>query len=369
VEREKYPSPRALATGLALGPGLGIGRLFGPGPENREEHMKFAVIGGGAWGTTLANLLAKNGRPTTLWVREPEVAAKIKATRINEWYLPGITLDPSLAATTDLAQAVDGAEAFLLTAPSQFFRNTLRDLLPLAPKKPVCVCANKGIELDSLMTMSQVVEDVLGPIKPRFAMLSGPSFAIEVAKGMPTAVSLGCADKKLGKALQAEFSNEHFRVYTNPDFRGVELGGAFKNIIAIAAGVADGLGFGSNARAALITRGLAEMGRLGAALGAQPATLNGLSGMGDLVLTCTGELSRNRQVGLKLGQGRKLMDILKESRSVAEGVKTTESVHALGKKLKVELPITEQVFAVLYAGKDPKQAVKELMGRGLKGEM
>jgi glycerol-3-phosphate dehydrogenase (NAD(P)+) len=369
VEKEKYPSPRALATGLALGPGLGIGRGFGLRPTAGEDNMKFAVIGGGAWGTTLANLLARNGRSATLWVREPEVAAKIKTTRVNEWYLPGIALDPSLAVSADLAQAAGAAEVFLLTVPSQFFRNTLRDLLPLLPKRPVCVCANKGIELDSLMTMSQVVDDVLGPIKPRFAMLSGPSFAIEVAKGMPTAVSLGCADRKLAKSLQQAFSNDFFRVYTNLDFRGVELGGAFKNIIAIAAGVADGLGFGSNARAALITRGLAEMGRLGAALGAQPATLNGLSGMGDLVLTCTGELSRNRQVGLKLGQGRKLMDILKESRSVAEGVKTTEAVHALGKKLKVELPITEQVFAVLYSGKDAKQAVKELMSRGLKGEM
>lgn len=331
--------------------------------------MKIAVIGGGAWGTTLANVLAKKGSPTALWVREMEVVAKINATRENEWYLPGTKLHPSLEVSSDMAHVTSMADAFLFAVPSQFYRSVLGQFRPLLPRKPVCVCANKGIELDSLMTMSQVTENVLAPLKPRFAMLSGPSFAFEVSREMPTALVLGCADKKLAKDLQAVFSTDYLRVYTNPDFRGVELGGAFKNIIAIAAGVSDGLGFGFNARAALITRGLAEMGRLGKALGAQPATLTGLSGMGDLVLTCTGELSRNRTVGLKLGQGRKLMDILDEMRAVAEGVKTTEAVHALGRKLDVELPITEQVYQILYQEKDPRDAVKELMGRGLKGEM
>lgn len=330
--------------------------------------MNVAVVGGGAWGTTLANTLAKKGLPTALWVREMEVVAKINATRENSWYLPGITLHDSLDVTGDLAAAASAAVQ-LFAVPSQFFRSVLGQFKPLLPRKPVCVCANKGIELDSLMTMSQVVEDVLGPLKPRFAMLSGPSFAYEVSREMPTALVLGCADKKLARELQAAFSTDYLRVYTNPDFRGVELGGAFKNIIAIAAGVADGLGFGSNARAALITRGLAEMARLGKAMDAQPATLTGLSGMGDLVLTCTGELSRNRTVGLKLGQGHMLMDILQDMRAVAEGVKTTEAVHALGKKLHVELPITDQVYQVLYQGKDAREAVKELMGRGLKGEM
>lgn len=331
--------------------------------------MKVAVVGGGAWGTTLANALAKKGVTTSLWVREMEVVAKINATRENEWYLPGVRLHDALEVTGDMAHTAASADVLLFATPSQFYRSVLGHFKPLLPRKPVCVCANKGIELDTLMTMSQVTEDVLGPLKPRFAMLSGPTFAFEVSREMPTAIVLGCADKKLAKELQAAFSTDYLRVYTNPDFRGVELGGAFKNIIAIAAGVADGLGFGSNARAALITRGLAEMGRLGRAMGAQPATLTGLSGMGDLVLTCTGELSRNRTVGLKLGQGRKLMDILKEMRAVAEGVKTTEAVHALGKKLDVELPITDQIYQVLYHDKDPREAVKELMTRDLKGEM
>ncbi len=331
--------------------------------------MKVAVVGGGAWGTTLANALAKKGVATTMWVREMEVVAKINATRENEWYLPGVKLDKRLEVTGDMAHAAASADVLLFVTPSQHYRSVLGSFKPLLPARPVCVCANKGIELDSLMTMSQVTEDVLGPLKPRFAMLSGPTFAFEVSREMPTAIVLGCADKKLAKELQATFSTDYLRVYTNPDFRGVELGGAFKNIIAIAAGVADGLGFGSNARAALIPRGRAERGRRGRALGGDPATLTGLSGMGDLVLTCTGELSRNRTVGVKLGRGQKLMDILKEMRAVAEGVKTTEAVHSLGRKLKVEIPITDQVYQVLYKDKDPKTAVKELMARGLKGEM
>ncbi|MDY7000296.1 MAG: NAD(P)H-dependent glycerol-3-phosphate dehydrogenase [Thermodesulfobacteriota bacterium] len=330
--------------------------------------MKIAVIGGGAWGTTLANVFAKKGLDTRLWVRERKVVAEIKAKRENSWYLPKITLHESLVVSADLGQVTDGADYFLFTVPSQFFRSVLLQCQKLLPKKPVVICANKGIELETLMTMSQVVMDVLGALKPRFAMLSGPSFAFEVSREMPTAVTLGCAEKKLAAKLQETLATQYLRVYTNTDFRGVELGGAFKNIIAIAAGVADGLGFGSNARAALITRGLAEMGRLGKALGAEPATFMGLSGMGDLVLTCTGELSRNRQVGLLLGKGQKLMEILKDMKAVAEGVKTTEAVHALGKKLKVELPITGQVFQVLYEDKDPTLAVRELMTRALKGE-
>jgi len=198
-------------------------------------------------------------------------------------------------------------------------------------------------------------------------VLSGPSFAHEVAQGLPTTVSLGCADKKLGKELQALFSTDSFRVYTNEDFLGVELGGALKNVMAIAAGISDGLGFGYNARAALITRGLAEMSRLGKVMGAKAKTFMGLSGMGDLVLTCTGDLSRNRQVGMKLGQGRKLKDILAETKTVAEGVRTTESVHFLARNLGVELPLTEQVYRILYEDKDPSQAVRDLMSRELKG--
>jgi len=330
--------------------------------------MRFAVLGGGSWGTTLANLLAKQGHETRLWVREQELLAEIVSKRENTWYLPGHKLHEKLEVSIDSTAVLKDAEVFLFAIPSQFFRSSLVAMREHLPKKPVVLCANKGIELNTLYTMSQVVEEVLASLKPRFAMLSGPSFAVEVTRELPTAVTLGCVDKKLATMLQEALASDYFRVYTNPDFRGVELGGAIKNIIAIAAGIADGLGFGSNARAALITRGLAEMSRLGVAMGAKPATFMGLSGMGDLVLTCTGELSRNRQVGLRLGKGQKLLDILGQMKMVAEGVKTTEAVHDLGKKLGVDLPITEQVYAVLYQGKDAETAVRELMARELKQE-
>ena len=330
--------------------------------------MRFAVLGAGSWGTTLANVLAKNGHETRLWVREKELLAEIRSKGENTWYMPGIPLHEDLTASMDQAQVLEDVEVVLCTIPTQYFRQALKDMLDLLPKRPVLLCANKGIELGTHMTISQLVEDVAGHLKPRFAMLSGPSFALEVCREMPTAVSLGCADKKLAASLQEGISTHYFRVYTNSDYRGVEIGGAVKNIIAIAAGIADGLGFGSNARAALITRGLAEMSRLGVALGANQATFMGLSGMGDLVLTCTGELSRNRQVGLRLGQGQRLMDILNQMKMVAEGVKTTEAVHELAQTRKVDLPITEQVYKVLYQDKDPEAAVSELMGRDLKGE-
>lgn len=330
--------------------------------------MRITIIGGGAWGTTLADMYAKNGLPVRLFVREHSIEVDIAEKRENTWYLPGVKLSENLEVTSDPAKAAEDAEVFLWTVPTQFFRDALKRFLPHLPKKPLIVCANKGIELETLMTMSQVVEDTLGELKPRFAMLSGPSFAFETAKGMPTAVALGCADKKTAGDLQETLSTPFFRVYTSTDVRGVELGGAVKNVIAIAAGVADGLGFGSNARAALITRGLAEMARLGKAMGARAETFQGLSGLGDLVLTCTGDLSRNRQVGLKLGKGMALMDILGDMKAVAEGVKTTESLHALGKKLGVELPITEHVYKVLYENEDPREAVVSLMGRELKAE-
>lgn len=330
--------------------------------------MRFAVIGAGSWGTTLANMLAKNGQEVRLWVREQSLLSEIRTKGENSWYLPGMKLAPSLVASCDAPQVMEGVDYILVVVPSQFMRGVLESMIRYFPKKPVIVCASKGIELGTMATMSQVVAESLASLKPRFAMLSGPSFAFEVGRDMPTAVSLGCEDKKLAKELQQALSSENFRVYTNPDYRGVELGGAIKNIIAIAAGISDGLGFGSNARAALITRGLAEMSRLGAAMGADPKTFMGLSGMGDLVLTCTGELSRNRQVGLRLGKGQKLLDILGQMKMVAEGVKTTEAVHALGQNLSIELPITEQVYLVLYQGKDPAVAVRELMTRDLKAE-
>ncbi|MFZ5426909.1 MAG: NAD(P)H-dependent glycerol-3-phosphate dehydrogenase [Thermodesulfobacteriota bacterium] len=330
--------------------------------------MKVTVIGGGSWGTTLADLLAHKGIDVTIWVREMELLAEIKSKGENTWYMPGVKLSPNLQATMDLDQACAGKDIFLMCVPCQFMRSVLGEMRGMLPKNPALVCANKGIELDTGKTMSEVCEDVMGGMKHRFAVLSGPSFAYEVIRRMPTAVALGCKDKDLAKQVQELFAADYFRVYTNKDVKGVELGGAVKNIIAIAAGVADELGFGSNARAALITRGLAEMSRLGAKLGADPKTFMGLSGLGDLVLTCTGDLSRNRQVGRRLARGQKLMDILGEMKMVAEGVKTTQALHGLARKIKVELPITEQVHAILYEDKDPAQAVRDLMTRALKEE-
>jgi len=330
--------------------------------------MRIAVIGGGSWGTTLANLLATNGHPTSLWLREQKLMAEMRSRRENSWYLPGIQLHESLQVHSEMERATRDATAFLFAVPTQFFRSVLGQVREFMPKKPVIIGANKGIEVGSLSTISEIVAQELAALKPHFAMLSGPSFAREVALQQPTAVALGCSDKKTCKELQAMFSNDHFRVYTSPDVRGVELGGAVKNIIAIASGIADGQGFGANARAGLISRGLTEMSRLGKAMGANPQTFMGLAGLGDLVLTCTGELSRNRQVGLRLGKGQKLVDILGDMKMVAEGVKTTEAVHDLGQKLHVDMPITEQTYQVLYKDKDPRTAVRDLMTRELKEE-
>ncbi|WP_029893406.1 NAD(P)H-dependent glycerol-3-phosphate dehydrogenase [Desulfohalovibrio reitneri] len=330
--------------------------------------MRVAVIGAGSWGTTLADLLARNGHEARLWVRERDLLSEIRNKGENTWYMPGVKLNENVRPYQETGKVMEGADAYLLAVPSQFLRQILTDKREHFAKNPVVICASKGIERGSLATMSQVVDEALSSLKPRFAMLSGPSFAFEVIRGLPTAVALGCADKKLAPQLQAAFSNDTFRVYTNPDVRGVELGGAIKNVIAIAAGVSDGLGFGSNARAALITRGLAEMTRLAAAMGGKRETFMGLAGMGDLVLTCTGELSRNRQVGLRLGKGQTLLDILDEMKMVAEGVKTTEAVYELGKRHNVELPITETVHGVLNHDRDPKEAVAALMARELKQE-
>ena len=330
--------------------------------------MRVAVIGAGAWGTTLANLFAANERDTLLWVREPELAQEMRTTGINSVFLPDHPVHPDLAIESDPAKALAGRDVFIMVVPSQFTRSTLASFAPLLPQSPIIVCASKGIELDTMAPMSLVVTEALAGKNPRYASLSGPSFADEVSRGVPTTVSLGCEDPSLGAELQALLSTPLFRVYTTTDFRGVELGGAVKNIIAIAAGIADGLNYGHNTRAALITRGLAEISRLGAAMGANERTFMGLSGMGDLVLTCTGDLSRNRQVGLKLGRGMKLDQIVGEMKAVAEGVKTAKSVHTLANTIGVEMPITAEIFAILYEGKDPANAVRDLMSRDLKQE-
>ncbi len=329
--------------------------------------MKIAVLGAGAWGTTLANTLAKKGLDTHLWVREQELCDEMQNTGYNSVFLPDFKLCEKLKCNSDPQSVLGGADYYIIVIPSQFMRDALAKLKPYFPENPAVVCASKGIELKTGAPMSQLVKEALEGLNPRYGHISGPTFAYELSAELPTSIVLGCDDKELSKEVQELFSTAYLRVYTNPDYRGVELGGAIKNIMAIAAGMADGLKFGHNARAALITRGIAEMSRLGVAMGAQCSTFMGLSGMGDLVLTCTGDLSRNRQVGLKLGQGLKLSEILK-MRMVAEGVKTTESVHFLAQKIGVELPITEQVYKILYEDKDPATAVRDLMQRDLKAE-
>lgn len=328
--------------------------------------MRTVVLGGGSWGTALANLMATQGYKTAIWMRDEKTAEGINKKHENARYLKGLKLAPALRACTDPAAAFEEAELCIMAVPCQSARGALRALAPhFAPGLPV-VCVSKGIELASLKPMSEVVAEELP--QARYAILSGPSFAAEVTRGLPTAVSIGCAEKTLAEELRAVFSCETFRAYSSRDVIGVEMGGALKNVIAIAAGVSDGLGFGYNARAALITRGLAEITRLGLALGALPGTFMGLSGMGDLVLTCTGELSRNRQVGLKLAEGKALDKIVSEMSMVAEGVKTTEAAVALGDKLGVDLPIAASVQALLAGELSAVDAVKLLMGRALKEE-
>ncbi len=330
--------------------------------------MKIAIIGAGSWGTALSNLLANKGLYVSLWVRERELYEELIEKKENTWFLPGFKLNKRINFSLSLSDTVKNTKYILIVVPSQFVRDILKKLRPYLEQNPIIICASKGIEILSLKPMSSVVYEELKDKKPVYAILSGPSFAKEVAKELPTAVTVGCEDIETAKKLQELFSTPTFRVYTNKDYIGVELGGAVKNVIAIAAGICDGLGFGTNARAALITRGLAEMSRLGKAMGADEKTFMGLSGLGDLVLTCTGQLSRNRQLGLKIAKGENIDDILKNTKMVTEGVTTTKALYLLGKQKKIELPITEQIYKVLYEGKDPKEAAKDLMTRGLKEE-
>ncbi len=332
-------------------------------------HETIGVIGAGSWGTTLADLLAKKGHAVTLWAYEPELVREMTETGMNSMFLPGIRLSPRLGFTNSLEEAVAGKRVILVVAPSQVVRSVIATALPAISADAVIVSASKGIELGTLMTVSQIYEELLPEALFRnFAVLSGPSFAREVAQEMPTAVVAAAADELVAAFVQKVFTTNLFRVYTNTDIVGVELGGAIKNVIALAAGISDGLGFGYNTRAALITRGLAEMTRLGRAMGARSETFAGLAGMGDLVLTCTGDLSRNRTVGMKLGQGMSLSAILGEMRMVAEGVKTTESARNLARRLGVDMPITEKVYSILYEEKPARAAVVELMTRDLKAE-
>ncbi len=333
--------------------------------------MDIGVVGAGSWGTALADLLARIGHRVTLWAYESDLVLRMRETKENDLYLPDISLHEELEFTNSLAEVVKGKELILLVPPSQLMRQILRQLLLHLEDGRILVSASKGIENESLMTMSQVISEELKAAgrKADLAFLSGPSFAREVARGLPTAVVVAAEDVAIAELVQKVFSGEFFRVYTNSDVIGVEFGGSLKNVMALAAGIADGLGFGSNTRAALITRGLSEMTRLGVAAGAERQTFAGLAGMGDLVLTCTGDLSRNRSVGLELGRGRSLQDILAGMNMVAEGVKTTISTYQLAAKLKVSAPITEQVYKILEEGKDPHQAVTDLLDRSLKSEV
>jgi glycerol-3-phosphate dehydrogenase (NAD(P)+) len=333
------------------------------------EPTRLAVIGAGAWGTTLANLLAEKGYAITLWVREPALAARMAQDRVNAAYLPDVPIHPGVTPTSDLATAAREVEMFVSVVPSHGVREVWQALAALLPAKAVLVSATKGIEAKSLLTMSQVLQNTVPSEKHvDIAVLSGPSFAREVSQHMPTAVVAAAIDRAVAEVVQRVFSTPVFRVYTNTDVLGVELGGALKNVMAIAAGVCDGLRFGYNTRAALITRGLAEMGQLGMAMGARAQTFAGLSGMGDLVLTCTGDLSRNHTVGVQLGQGKRLPDILRHMRAVAEGVTTAGSAVGLGTKYQVEMPIAEQVYALLHGRVTPREAVTALMTRTLKQE-
>jgi len=336
----------------------------------KDEILRVGVIGAGSWGTALANLLAGKGVDVHLWVREEEVFNQIKKEHVNSTFLPGVELDSRLKPVQTFDEALFERELLLMAVPSHVFREVLTHLRPCLRKGMSFITATKGIENDTLMIMSQVAADILPEeYMADFSSLDGPSFAKEVSKKLPTAVTIACADLGHAERLQRLFNTEFFRVYVSQDVIGVQLGGALKNVIAIAAGAADGLEFGLNARAALITRGLAEITRLGTAMGANPHTFAGLAGMGDLVLTCTGDLSRNRTVGFKIGKGLSLKEITGSMNMVAEGVKTTRSTYELAKKTGVDMPITTQVYQILYEGKNPKAAVKELMGRELKAEL
>jgi glycerol-3-phosphate dehydrogenase (NAD(P)+) len=328
-----------------------------------------AVLGAGAWGTALAKVLSDKGERVSLWTFPPELADEINESHQNARFLPGITLPLEIDVTPDLDRALADATMVVLVVPSHAVREVILRAKGAIPREATVVSAAKGIENDSLMLMREVVLDVMGPeLDPRVAVLSGPSFAHEVAVGLPTAVVVASSSADVARAVQERFANDRLRVYTSDDPVGVELGGALKNVIAIAAGACDGLGYGHNSRAALITRGLAEIVRLSMAKGGNALTLAGLAGLGDLVLTCTGEQSRNRTVGVEMGRGRKLPDVLSRLGHVAEGVRTAKSAYDLGHKFNVEMPITTEVYRVLYEGKSAKQAVADLMARALKPE-
>ena len=333
---------------------------------------RIAIVGAGAWGTALSIALGRKGTHCIrLWAHEKEVQTSISSRRVNEIFLPGEALPESVSVTGDFEQALDGAEIVVSVMPSQHCRRVFEQMRPFVTPDMLFVSATKGLEETTLLRMTEVIGSVLASNgrQPRIGALSGPSFAKEVARGDPTAITIASTDGALAETVQREFSDPRFRVYTNDDVTGVELGGALKNTVAIAAGICDGVGLGHNSVAALITRGLAEITRLVVACGGRQETMAGLAGLGDLVLTCTGGLSRNRSVGVQLGRGRKLPEIIAAMRGmVAEGVFTTHAALGLARSRNVEMPITAQMDAILNRGKSPKEAIQELMTRSAKSE-
>ena len=332
--------------------------------------VKIGVVGAGSWGTALANLLGLKGYKIDLWVFEKEVKEQIQAYRENKVFLPGFPLSANIFPSNDISEVVSAKDLVLIVVPSHVMRETVQQIRGHVSPSAIIVSASKGIENKTHLTMSGVLKETLPEIPENsFAVLSGPSFAQEVAKKFPTVIAVASEDRKVAGFVQHIFAAPYFRVYTNNDMIGLELGGAVKNVIAIATGIIDGLRLGLNTRAALITRGLTEIRRLGLKLGANPRTFAGIAGVGDLVLTCTGDISRNHTVGKKIGEGMKVKEILSEMRMVAEGVKTAKSVYNLSRRLDIEMPISHEVYHILYDDVSPKEAVQRLMTRDLKNEL
>ncbi|MEN3586008.1 MULTISPECIES: NAD(P)H-dependent glycerol-3-phosphate dehydrogenase [unclassified Streptomyces] len=333
-----------------------------------KAPVKASVFGTGSWGTAFGMVLADAGCEVTLWGRRADLADAVNSTRTNPDYLPGVRLPDSLSATTDAARAASGAHFTVLAVPSQTVRANLAEWAPLLEPDTVLVSLMKGIELGSAMRMSEVIEDVAGVAADRIAVVTGPNLAREIAARMPAAAVVACRDESVARELQAACHTPYFRPYTNDDVVGCELGGAVKNVIGLAVGIADGMGLGDNAKGSLITRGLAETTRLGAALGADPLTFSGLAGLGDLVATCSSPLSRNHTFGTNLGKGMSLSETVAATRQTAEGVKSCESVLDLGRRHGVDMPITETVVGIVHGGKPPVVALEELMSRSAKPE-
>jgi glycerol-3-phosphate dehydrogenase (NAD(P)+) len=332
-------------------------------------NEELAIIGGGSWGTALALVLAPRFARIRLWVYEPDLAARMAASRENDLYLPGFPLPPMVDVTNEIPKALDGASIILSVVPSHLVRVLYGRMLPYLDPAMLFVSATKGLENGTLLRISEVIaEAVSARFAPRVAVISGPTFAREVAAAQPSALVVASNDAEVARRVQSAFSGPTFRLYTSPDPAGVEIGGAVKNVVAIGAGVCDGLGLGHNALAALITRGLAEITRLAIAMGGRPQTLSGLAGLGDLVLTCTGDLSRNRRVGQELARGRKLDEIVNSMQMVAEGIKTTQATVDLAGRHQVEMPISSQMFEMLHFAVPPQLAIRRLMERSLKGE-